>query len=103
MSTTAQNLPGQPELQLACRAICTCSGCGDTSETKPWGKYDVRHGPDRAVLSKTPISTACQECHDLSVMIYAPQKKPWLEIEAQLQTPSGRLSWDEMRARQAGH
>ena len=62
----------------------------------------MRHGPGRTVISKTPVSTACLECYDLSVQIYAPQKKPWSEIEAQLQTPAGRQSWDEMRARQAG-
>lgn len=89
-------VPFEPPLQ--------CVGCGRLSTEAAWGQHMVTYSNDRlTVLNRKASGSGCADCRNTAVVGFAPQVKPWPEVEQLLNSdPKKKASFAEWGLRLRG-
>lgn len=95
-SVSSALVPYEPPLQ--------CVGCDRQSTDVLWGQHMVTYASDRhTVLSRKPRGALCADCRQTALVAFAPEVKPWEEVEQLLRSqPKKKAAFAEWGLRLSG-
>jgi len=68
-----------------------------------WGQHKITYSPDRTILAKKCVGSACMSCRDTAWLAQLPSNPKWEEVEAQLRgDEKARTMFSEWTSRRFG-